>query len=239
MASNIILILGAGPNSGYHITKYFSDKSYKTAAVARNPSDEVVKAADLVIKADFSDASNIKAIFDEVREKLGVPNVVVYNAYANPMGESGDPFTIPLDDFVAGLNINMISPYAAMSEAISGFKDLPKETRKTFIYTGNLCMHIVLPAAMNMGLGKRGVGHMIENAVMLYEKEGFNFYFADERFPDASPMYQSLNGDAHAELYYELATKKEQGAWEATFVKGKGYVDFEGRIGVIPKIGDA
>ena len=79
MASNIILILGAGPNSGYHITKYISDKSYKTAAVARNPSEELVKAADLIIKADFADASNIKAIFSEVGDKLGVPNIVVYN----------------------------------------------------------------------------------------------------------------------------------------------------------------
>ncbi|PVH85805.1 NAD(P)-binding protein, partial [Cadophora sp. DSE1049] len=226
--SNIILVLGAGPNVGIHITKYFSEKAYKTAAVARNPSEEVIKAADLVIKADFSDASNIKPIFDEVKEKLGIPNVVVYNAYANPMGATGDPFAIPLSEFVAGLNINMISPYAAMSEAISGFKELPKETLKTFIYTGNVCLHLVLPVALNLGLGKRGVGHMIENAVMLYEKEGYNFYFADERFADASPMYQSLNGDAHAEFYYELATKKEQAPWEATFVKGKGYVDFDG-----------
>ncbi|KAH7364127.1 hypothetical protein BKA65DRAFT_522652 [Rhexocercosporidium sp. MPI-PUGE-AT-0058] len=218
---------------------FFSDKSHKTATVARDPSEELVKAADLVIKADFSDASNIEAIFDEVKEKLGVPNVVVYNAYANPMGASGDPLTIPLNDFVDGLNTNMISPYAPMSEASSGFKELPQEIRKTFIYTGNLCMHLTMPVAMNLALGKRGVGHMIENAVMLYEKEGYNFYFADERFPDASPMYQSLNGDAHAEFYYELATKKDQGPWEATFVKGQGYVDFEGRIGVIPKIGDA
>ncbi len=50
-------------------------------------------------------------------------------------------------------------------------------------------------------------------------------------------MNQLLNGDAHAEFYYELANKKEQGPWEATFVKGKGYVDFKGKVGVIPKIG--
>lgn len=79
MSSNIILILGAGPNIGLHITKFFHSKSYHTAVVARNPSEELIKAADLVIKADFSDATNIRGIFDEVKEKLGVPNVVVYN----------------------------------------------------------------------------------------------------------------------------------------------------------------
>lgn len=89
------------------------------------------------------------------------------------MGPAGDPFAVPLNDWVAGVNINMISPYAAMSEAIAGFKELPKNTLKTFIYTGNLCLHIVLPVAMNMALGKRGVGHMIENAIAQYGKEGF------------------------------------------------------------------
>ena len=79
MSSNIILILGTGPNVGIHITRHFSENGYKTAAVARNPSVDVNNAADLVIKADFSDASNIKAIFVEVKKKLGVPNVVVYN----------------------------------------------------------------------------------------------------------------------------------------------------------------
>ena len=79
MSSNIILILGAGPNVGIHITRHFSEKGYKSAVVARNPSVDVTNAADLVIKADFSDASNIKAVFEEVKEKLGVPNVVVYN----------------------------------------------------------------------------------------------------------------------------------------------------------------
>lgn len=105
--------------------------------------------------------------------KFNIPNTNTSPAYANPMGASGDPFTIPLDDFFSGLNVNMISPYAAMSEATSGFKDLPKETLKTFIYTGNLCMHLVIPVAMNLGMGKRGVGHMIECATMVYGKEGF------------------------------------------------------------------
>ncbi|KAL2072623.1 hypothetical protein VTL71DRAFT_11966 [Oculimacula yallundae] len=198
MTPKAILILGAGPNAGLHITKYFSEKSHKTVAVARNLSADINKIVDLVIKSDFSNPSNIKAILDEVKEKVGIPNVVVYNAYANPMAATGDPFTIPLDDFIAGLNTNMVSPYAAMSEAITGVKRLPREILKTFIYTGNLCMQLVMPVAMNLSLGERVL-----------------------------------------DLYYELATMKDQGIWGGTFVKEQGYVDFEGRIGSLPNIGDA
>jgi hypothetical protein len=63
-----------------------------------------------------------------------------------------------------------------------------------------------------------------------------SFYFGDERRENAAPIFRDIGGDAHAEFYYELATKKEQGPWEATFVKGVGYVDFKGVVGELPPI---
>jgi NAD(P)-dependent dehydrogenase (short-subunit alcohol dehydrogenase family) len=79
MSQNVILVLGAGPNVGFHVAKYFGQKSFKTAAVSRNPTEELTKTVDLTIKADLEDPVGVKAIFDEVKAKLGVPNVVVYN----------------------------------------------------------------------------------------------------------------------------------------------------------------
>jgi len=35
---------------------------------------------------------------------------------------------------------------------------------------------------------------------------------------------QNISGEAHGEFLLELASKKEQGPWKATFVKGRGYV---------------
>ena len=79
MSSNVALILGAGPNIGLATVKYFSEKGYKTIAASRNPTEEVSKSADLVIKADFSNPAAIKPIFEEVKAKIGIPNVVIYN----------------------------------------------------------------------------------------------------------------------------------------------------------------
>lgn len=56
-----------------------------------------------------------------------------------------------------------------------------------------------------------------------------SFYFADERTPEGAAVYDEISGEAAAPFYYELAQQKEQGPWEATFVKGKGYVEFDGR----------
>ena len=55
------------------------------------------------------------------------------------------------------------------------------------------------------------------------------FYYADQRKADGAPIGTAISGSAHADFYYELAQRKEQGPWDATFVEGKGYVDFAGK----------
>ena len=39
-------------------------------------------------------------------------------------------------------------------------------------------------------------------------------------------MYGDINGDAHGEMYTELAEGTTQGPWSQTFVKGVGYKKF-------------
>ena len=54
------------------------------------------------------------------------------------------------------------------------------------------------------------------------------FYYADERKEDGSVAGGGSSGDAHAQFYLDLASRKDQGPWLATFVKDKGYVEFPG-----------
>ncbi len=51
-----------------------------------------------------------------------------------------------------------------------------------------------------------------------------SFYYADERTKDGAPVFGDIDGDAHGEFFLQLADERKQGPWEATFVKGKGYV---------------
>lgn len=51
-----------------------------------------------------------------------------------------------------------------------------------------------------------------------------SFYYADQRTPEGDSVMQNVSGEAHGDFLIELASKKEQGPWQATFVKGKGYV---------------
>lgn len=84
-----------------------------------------------------------------------------------------DPFAIPLDDWIAGQNINFISTYAAAQEAIVGFRQLPATALKTFTFTGNLSIHLAVPLVMHLGVSKNAGAYMIECGAIAYKKDGF------------------------------------------------------------------
>ncbi|THV53626.1 hypothetical protein BGAL_0046g00320 [Botrytis galanthina] len=227
--SKIVLILGGGPNIGLNIARVFSSKgSYKTVIVSRNPKEELIKAADLSLQADFTDPRSIKRIFDEVKQNFGVPNVVVYNAAA--LTVTPDPLSVPLEKFNEDLNVVITSAYAAAHEAVEGFKTLPEATKKSFIYTGNILNRQVIPSLLAFGIGKSGAAHLIQSASEVYKKDGYRFHWADERTIEGGPKGKAIDGEAHGEFYYELATSEEPLTWDATFVAGKGYVDFNDKL---------
>lgn len=161
-----------------------------------------------------------------MKQKFGVPNVVVYNAYAHT--PSSDPLSIPLEKFNQDLNVVITSAYAAAHEAVEGFKTLPKGTTKTFIYTGNILNRRVMPSLLAFGMGKSAAAHLIQSASEAYKEDGYRFYWADERTPEGEIIGLAINGQAHGDFFYELATSEQPLPWDATFVAGKGYVDFHG-----------
>ncbi|EPQ55708.1 NAD P-binding protein [Gloeophyllum trabeum ATCC 11539] len=226
MAPPVLLVLGAGSNVGLKVARKFASHGFKVAVAARNPSDEVSKAGDLVVKADFADPSAVSSVFEKVKATLGIPSVVVYNAYSAHASPGGLPLAVPIADFSKDLVVNAASAYAAAHEAVKGFAQLPADASKTFIYTGNILNVKQLPIFASLGAGKSATAHIVEAATLTYGNKGFKFYYADERTADGAPVASAIDGDAHADFYYELSQSPKQQPWLATFVKGKGYVDF-------------
>lgn len=228
MSSPILLIFGAGGNTGLAVLNKFRQGGYKTASVARNPSDALKSASDKSYQADLSEPSNVERIFREVEKDLGQPTVVIYNAHALHRCSAGDPFAFSVSDFAADNAVNVTSAYAAMK----AFAALPKiEHNKVFIFTGNLQFSMLVPEVATLGVGKNAVAYLIETAANVYGVKGKGekgfWYYGDERLEDGYPTMDKIDGHAHGEFYWEIVQKKEQGPWNATFVKGKGYVDFE------------
>ena len=132
-----------------------------------------------------------------------------------------NPFAASPEKFAQDLAVNTVGCYAAASSAATGFAKLSLGP-KVFIYTGNGFPTSIVPEQPGLGSGKAASAYLIEAAANAL-KEDSHWYFADERLPNGKPVMTDLSGEAHGDAYYDLATRKDQAAWNYTFVKGKGY----------------
>jgi len=228
MDHRILLLLGAGKNVGLATVTAFKAQGYKVASASRTPSDDVRKAADLALTADFSNPSSVADVFKKVEAELGIPNVVIYNAYcwAGRATDPAQPTTTPVSGFQQDLTVNTTSAYAAAQAAVGGFEWLSPTIPKSFIFTGNKGAAAITPGIFTLGLTKAATWYMIQTLAAAYKDQNYGFYFVDERTPEGKGMIY-ISGSAHAEMFLELAQRKAPGEAFVTFVRGKGEVKFE------------
>lgn len=136
----VVLILGAGPRVGAAISEAFDGDGYKVAVAARKGTDSTADNGFLSVKADFTKPDSIAAVFEKVEAEFGTaPSVVVYNAAAlTPPPDKDSALSVPVANLESDINVNVVSPYVAAQNAIKGWQTLPAETKKLFVYTGNI-----------------------------------------------------------------------------------------------------
>lgn len=174
--SPVILILGSGPRVGAAVAKKFASSGYSVAISSRKATGGKTEEGYLSVKSDLSKPSTLPATFDAVKAGLGsAPSIVVYNAAALTPPAGDGLFSISADSVAADLNTNTVSVYAAAQEALKGWETLSKETKKAFIYTGNILNKTVLPVPLmlNLGMGKSASSYLIGTADAVYSAQGY------------------------------------------------------------------
>lgn len=176
-ANSVVLILGAGPRVGASVAEKFASNGYKVALASRSGSGTKTAKGFLSLKADFTKPDSIPALFDAVKTEFHTsPSVVVYNAAAltNPP-DKDSILSIPAESVASDLNVNTVSPYVAAQQAVDGWETLPKETKKTFIYTGNIMnVSIVpMPLMLDLGMGKSASAFWVGVADTTFSTKGF------------------------------------------------------------------
>ncbi|KAK4497890.1 hypothetical protein PRZ48_010545 [Zasmidium cellare] len=201
------------------------------ATAARKGTDSKTDKGYLSLKADLNKPESVPAVFEAVEKEFGTaPSVIIYNAAAlTPPPDKDSALSIPVGAFADNLNVNVVSSYAAAQEATKGWSTLPAGSSKLFIYTGNAQNQMVIPMPMmlNLGVGKAASAHWVGFADTVYKAQGYRFIYADERNADGKMKGMELDAPAHGEFYTQLAKSAEGIPWEATFVKGQGYVSFK------------
>lgn len=176
-SSPIVLILGAGPRIGASVADKFASKGYQVAIASRKGTDSKTAEGFFSVKADFASPESIPAVFDTVKHALhAAPSVVIYNAPSlTPPPAQDSIFSIPAARFAHDLDVNTVSAYAAAQQAVAGWETLPKEAKKTFIYTGNILNVAVLPVPLmlDLGVGKAASAYWVGVADMTLSAKGY------------------------------------------------------------------
>jgi len=220
MAPKVALILGAGARIGASVAKTFKEAGYSVALVSRKPDTKAAEAGGYIaLSGDLAKPANVKAVFKETTEKLGTPSVVVYNAAAFTFPtDFTDPFSAGAEAFAADTAVNAVGGFAAIQEAVAGFNTLGDDVPKVFIATGNVLPFNPVPAAGSLGASKAALAHLVEVAILAFGGKGYRFYFASQVTKEGKTVdFEELSGDAHAKVYWELVSEKEQGPWELRF----------------------
>ncbi|KAI2643232.1 NAD(P)-binding protein [Xylaria nigripes] len=226
-----VLIIGAGPVVGQASAAAFASAGYKVAVASRTQRLDSSKFH--FFQFDASDPTKVPALFEKVREAIGVPSVVIYNACAVP--ESSQLAAIDIDTpeaFAKRMNVNAVSPAVVAHEAVKGFLQLESEGKLgpgggTYMFTGNVLNERAVPGFLTLGLGKNSSAALIKYlALTSYNDKPFSFYYVDERQPDGNPMLQGPTPEAHADLFLQLSRDPKQGPWQYTFIKESGYKNF-------------
>jgi NAD(P)-dependent dehydrogenase (short-subunit alcohol dehydrogenase family) len=87
--SKVAIVIGAGPGLGAAVARRFAREGFTVGAVARKretvePLAQAIAGRAYV--ADTADAAQVATLFADIRNDLGAPDVLVYNASAFKMG---------------------------------------------------------------------------------------------------------------------------------------------------------
>ena len=222
----VIFIIGGGPRIGYAVANSFSHNGYKIAIASRNPDKaEIEKRGWLPIEMDVLNDEAIKKGFEQVRARLGEPNVAVYNAAALTSVPADDPFSISSDQYRNDLQINVTAAYSCLNETVASFKALEdagmpsRGLPRVFIATGNVTPFAPIPWAFTLGSGKAALVHLIQVGNLAYRAKGYRFYWASQVLADGEHVpYEEVDAEKHGKKYVELVQQKKLGEWDVRFV---------------------
>lgn len=134
----VAVVLGVGPGLGGSVARRFAREGYATALLARRPEslrethEQISRAGGkaLSLPVDATDASSVAGAFAEVRERLGDPEVFVYNAGAFQMGSVAD---LTPELFEACWKANCFGGFLGAREVIPA---MVARGRGTILFTG-------------------------------------------------------------------------------------------------------
>jgi NAD(P)-dependent dehydrogenase (short-subunit alcohol dehydrogenase family) len=168
------IVIGAGPGIGTSVARRFARAGLPVAVLARSRATvdtalgALADAPDQILglTADVTDEWALRTALDEAVARLGVPDVLVYNAALIQSDKVGDLSAAQHLDAWAVNVVGAITAVAHLGPAMA------RAGRGTILLTGG--MPEPLPDVTSLSLGKAGVRALADLLARAYEPLGIH-----------------------------------------------------------------
>ena len=221
--SRVAFVTGAGPGLGASLVRRFA-KEYAVAVNARNESfvkslgDEIRASGGtaLEVPGDIGDRDQVAGMFRSIRERLGPPDVLLYNAGS---GAFGTVTEITPEQFEASWRVNAFGAFLCAAECTP---DMISRGRGAMLFTGATAGVKPGPRSVAFGPAKFAMRGLAQSLARDLGPKGVHVAWINVDgsidIPGARGLKPSLQDsdflkpDAVAETYWHLA-HQDRSAW--------------------------
>ncbi len=223
-SEEIALVVGVGGGLGAALGRRFAEASMAVALAARSGKTTEPLATKIndsggsarAYAADATDEAAVAGLFEEVRDELGTPDLVVFNAGAY---QRQNILEATVEEFERCWRVGCLAGFLVGREAA---RAMAARGSGTIIFTGATASLRGSAGYFNLAVGKSGLRALAQSMARELGPKGVHVahtvidgqidgpYYAElakERGPDAL-----LSPDAIAENYYRLHTQ-HRSAW--------------------------
>jgi NAD(P)-dependent dehydrogenase (short-subunit alcohol dehydrogenase family) len=166
------IVIGAGPGIGTAVARRLAREGLPVAVLARSASTVDAALASLAgvdtetvgLTADVTDEPALRAALDDVVVRLGVPEVLVYNAALIQSDAVGE---LTAREHLDAWAVNVVGAITAVAHLGPG---MARAGRGTILLTGG--MPEPVPEVTSLSLGKAGVRALTELLARAYVPSG-------------------------------------------------------------------
>jgi NAD(P)-dependent dehydrogenase (short-subunit alcohol dehydrogenase family) len=205
------IVIGAGPGIGTAVARRLAREGLSVAVLARSASTVDAALASLAdvdtetvgLTADVTDEPALRAALDDVVDRLGVPEVLVYNAALIRSDAVGE---LTAREHLDAWAVNVVGAITAVAHLGPG---MARAGRGTILLTGG--MPEPVPEVTSLSLGKAGVRALTQLLARAYEPSGV--HVATVTVGGTVAPGSAFDPDEIAEQYWRLHAQPP-GSWE-------------------------
>jgi len=220
----VAVVVGVGPGLGASLARRFARGGYAVALIARNAdylqslAEEIRVAGGRVLEvpANVGDRTQVEAAFASIRERLGPPEVLLYNAGSGTWGTITE---ITPEQYEDTWRVNA---YGAFVSAKAVVPDLIERGRGVLLFTGATAGVKAGPKSIAFGPAKFALRGLAQSLARDLGPKGIHVAWINvdgvidiprtrERFPQLQDE-DLLKPDAIAETYWHL-THQDRSSW--------------------------